>query len=498
MRRCMWIGFAAIAASPAAAGDVWFVDAAAPPWGNGLSWATAFQNLQDALEHDGLSPGDEIRVAAGTYYPDRTAGGLDGNDDQRETFRLVGGVSLLGGFPPGGGTPAQRDPQAHSTVLSGSIYELDEPSAGCATVAPGAGDCLQSTPGVPSCFNFGCCAIICDVMPLCCLVSWNENCAEAAEAVCPFSRSLHVISAASDALVDGFTIRDGWAGGQPDYYNPYDDSGAGLLVYSSSSPVIANCTFEGNIANQGGAIAVIGQGCNPMFVNCRVAGNQGGIGGGIYVLQGDPTFVNCFILSNSAVAGGGGGVYASESNMKLVNCLLFDNLAVSHGAATYQVPALTNCIVWSSGTSPVDSATNVTACCIEGGYPGEGNVEIWPNFADPLHGNFRLGAGSTCIDAGVGPMPSDLGDLDGDLNVAEATPRDLGGGARVLGGGVDIGPYEHCAYDLDADGGVGVTDMLALMGSWGSTAGSAADFDQDGLVDISDLLALFQNWYGCD
>jgi Ca2+-binding EF-hand superfamily protein len=96
-------------------------------------------------------------------------------------------------------------------------------------------------------------------------------------------------------------------------------------------------------------------------------------------------------------------------------------------------------------------------------------------------------------------MPADLGDLDGDLDFAEATPRDLGYGARVLAGAVDIGPYEHCAYDIDADGSVGITDMLALLGSWGSSAGDdPADVDQDGVVDISDLLAMFQNWYACN
>jgi parallel beta-helix repeat protein len=335
-------------------------------------------------------------------------------------------------------------------------------------------------------------------MPLCCVLSWNEQCAEAAAAVCPASRSLHVVSAdnvQSGTRLDGFVIRDGWGGGQPEYDNPYDDSGAGLLVYNSSNPVIANCTFEDNIANQGGAIAVTNN-CAPLIVNCRIAGNRALIGGAAYSLQGSPTFVNCFILSNTAEGGAGGAVYATGAATKLINCLLLDNLASGYGSAIYQVATLRNCIVWSSGGTPIAGAAEVITSCVEGGYPGEGIVESWPGFADPLDGNFRLLAGSPCIDAGSGPLPQDLGDLDADLDCAETTPRDLGGGARWLGKAIDIGPYEHCAYDLDSDGAVGVADMLGLLGSWGA-AGSPADLDRDGVVDVSDLLALFQNWYEC-
>ena len=44
-----------------------------------------------------------------------------------------------------------------------------------------------------------------------------------------------------------------------------------------------------------------------------------------------------------------------------------------------------------------------------------------------------------------------------------------------------------------ADGVVGISDFLTLLGAWGQT-GSAADLDNDGLVGIGDFLLLLGSW----
>ncbi len=59
------------------------------------------------------------------------------------------------------------------------------------------------------------------------------------------------------------------------------------------------------------------------------------------------------------------------------------------------------------------------------------------------YGDLRLLAGSPALDAGLAALlPPDVWDLDGDGDTAEPLPVDLGGGPRVLGGGVDLGAYE--------------------------------------------------------
>ncbi len=54
-----------------------------------------------------------------------------------------------------------------------------------------------------------------------------------------------------------------------------------------------------------------------------------------------------------------------------------------------------------------------------------------------------------------------------------------------------------CPADLDANGSVGVSDLLELLASWGPCKGCPADFDGNNEVGVSDLLALLANWGPC-
>src|SRR5687767_6457375 len=83
-------------------------DTAAGPARDGATWATAYADFQEALTAASASTeADEIRVASGTYRPTtRTIP----SDPRSATFSLARGVSILGGYPDGGGT--RRDPAA--------------------------------------------------------------------------------------------------------------------------------------------------------------------------------------------------------------------------------------------------------------------------------------------------------------------------------------------------------------------------------------------------
>ena len=108
------------------------VDASASGNNDGGCWTDAYVHLQDALDEARANPGTdyEIRVAEGTYYPDEDALANDGSndgsqtrdhtaDDESESFTLVrDGVTVLGGYPSGGGT---RAPNVNVTTLSGDL-----------------------------------------------------------------------------------------------------------------------------------------------------------------------------------------------------------------------------------------------------------------------------------------------------------------------------------------------------------------------------------------
>lgn len=59
---------------------------------------------------------------------------------------------------------------------------------------------------------------------------------------------------------------------------------------------------------------------------------------------------------------------------------------------------------------------------------------------------------------------------------------------------IDASPVESPAADLDGDGGVGFSDLLILLSSWGACNRCAADLDGNGSVDFQDLLTLLAAW----
>jgi len=76
--------------------QVVFVNDDAPPDGDGQTWATAYQHLQQGLES--AEPGEDpvqIWVAQGVYTPTRRT---DESDSRSATFRLKDRVQIYGGF----------------------------------------------------------------------------------------------------------------------------------------------------------------------------------------------------------------------------------------------------------------------------------------------------------------------------------------------------------------------------------------------------------------
>ena len=168
----------------------------------------------------------------------------------------------------------------------------------------------------------------------------------------------------------------------------------------------------------------------------------GGGGGGIYCYGGSPTIVGNLIVQNVAemdCVAWGGGILCDNSAAIIANNTIVGNTAHSGGGiridVRYGVPprqisnntivdniafrgsgicgygvgdaAIVDCIVWSSADEyPIVERVSASYCGIKGGYPGEGNIDQDPMFAEgPIggfgrYGHYYLDPDSPCIDAG--------------------------------------------------------------------------------------------------
>jgi len=90
-----------------------------------------------------------------------------------------------------------------------------------------------------------------------------------------------------------------------------------------------------------------------------------------------------------------------------------------------------------------DSTGNpdISYSCVQGGYPGEGNISDDPLFRDPASGDYRLLPDSPCIDtAGTSGPPDDLN--------GNPRPVDIAGIGREVTDTYDMGAYEFQLNEL--------------------------------------------------
>ncbi len=109
-------GFIACATASTSAQTIWYVDASVSSNGDGETWPTAFDNLDDALAES--AENDHIWVAQGTYKPTVKA---NPNDDRSATFTLLNNRHIYGGFAGSETSLNQRVPDLYVTILSGEI-----------------------------------------------------------------------------------------------------------------------------------------------------------------------------------------------------------------------------------------------------------------------------------------------------------------------------------------------------------------------------------------
>ena len=211
----------------------------------------------------------------------------------------------------------------------------------------------------------------------------------------------------------------------------------------------ANCILAG-FTITGATQGVYCSAASPTIFNCRIAGNTQA---GIKIAQsGNPRMANCIIEGN----GGPGldmtaaktGRFIKYNFATIAHCVIVGN---GKEGILEGKPMIVDSVIYSNGVGGEGAqiaadVPTVRYCDIQGGFLGEGNIDVDPKFATPgywadptlpaapgdnaavwIGGDYHLSEGSPCIDAGD---PAFTG---------EWIPTDMDGQPRILGGRPDMG-----------------------------------------------------------
>ena len=317
---------------------VYYVNVAAAAGGNGLSWATAFNTLQDALTY-GQTGGGETWVAKGVYYPDLSGAG-DSNDPAA-SFTVPDKLHLYGGFAGTETLASQRNGWANRTILSGDIGQDDVNTDGN-YLAEGYAD-LHGT------------------------------------------NSLHVVSTgavSAATVVEGFFVTAGNANGAG-----VDANGGGWLN-QGGAPTLSRLFFIGNraVGSGGGLQSASG---DVTLLNSAFTGNQATAGGALAASASN------LVLANVTISGNDGGAVAADAGAWTVrNAILWDDAGSEIRRDNGAAAAIDHSVVQGSGGSGAgwDAAF---------GSDGGGNQATDPKLLAADKGDVRLAdSGSSALNAG--------------------------------------------------------------------------------------------------
>ncbi len=271
----------------------------------------------------------------------------------------------------------------------------------------------------------------------------------------PARTSRVVLLANAGAVLDGFTVRNGFARGT-------GSAGQGGGVYLAAG-LLDRCIVRGNVATNGGGVYCTATGT---VSGCLIEGNTASVGGGgVYSLS-NGTVRSSTIVGNAAQRGG--GLYNAAGRVQ--NTILYFNTATILASANY------------TNAGAVFSYSNCCAYPLLSGRPElvSGNIADDPR----LLTDHRLSAVSPCRDTGLGQ------------SWMTGAP-DLAGNPRIANGTVDRGAYEYgpgalsCSVAPDKTAGSlwgPLSNFVFTVSANGSDAASLWyrwDFDENGSAEFA-------------
>jgi len=276
----------------------------------------------------------------------------------------------------------------------------------------------------------------------------------------------------------------------------------GEAVYVTGDAEFVGCRFVGNSDT-----AVSASGAAMKATRCVFSGNfhsgnfHSGIGGGAAIdnMAAYMELSHCIFTGNSASAGRVGAVYDKGRVTRISHCTFAGNRGEPSTINLNPNIELTQCIVWDGPDAvAVGSEGTVTYSNVQGGFAGEGNIDVDPCFVDPgywdandtpddpaddvwIAGDYHLKSqaghwdtesGSWVLDDVTSPC-IDAGDPNGPIN-AEPFPN---------GGYANLGAY-----------GATAEASRSYFGGPVCTTQIAGDINGDCQVDDLDMDILVSHW----
>ena len=465
------------------ANEIIYVNQNATGVNDGSSWANAYTNLQNAIAASEAT--DQIWVAAGTYRP--TVG-----SNRQTSFVLPEGVRLYGSF---GGTETaleQRDVVTNVTELSGDIGTVGDNTDNSYIVVDVSqtseasrldGFLITNANNDQSNNSFGGGIVSRGSSAILANLIISNNAAGNGAGIAANNSELQIVNV---DLSNNSVIRDGGA-----LYSRNGDStlnnvtftgnsagDEGGAVYTiDSSDVFTNAEFGSNNAESGGAVfssssdteitdssfsnnsatndggAIYGDGGSPVIISTVFADNIANSSGGAFFSRGNHTVANSLFAGN--VSSSGGGIFNLNNSPSVVNSTFSDNIAREGSAIAFSGdredrPSIANSIIYDNSTfangdsiAAGETRLSVSNSLVEGGFEGEGNLDVDPQFVAPDNFDYRLNAGSPAINAGNNEATVLSGQGDDAVELTE----DLAGNNRTVGNAVDLGAYEGAARE---------------------------------------------------
>ena len=284
------------------------------------------------------------------------------------------------------------------------------------------------------------------------------------------------------------------------------ESGGGIYNYEAGSS-LTNCTFRKNHADWGGGIH--NSGSDATITDCLFSQNTAyESGGGVSNHYSGLTACNCVFSGNSSGNTGGGAFNEAGLQPTLTGCTFTGNSAQKGNALAcppllwYQgTVRLANCILWDGGDEiwTKESSTIMIAYSdVQGGWPGEGNIDVDPCFAELGYWDPN----------GTPDDPNDDFWIDGDYHLKSQAGRWNANEGRwtkdeVTSLCIDAGdPNSPIGLEPFPNGGI------INMGAYGGTIEAsksyfggpicetivAGDINGDCKIDYQDLFFLSLNW----